>query len=182
MTEYSFSFTYPGFPTLRAVICSEGINSLQFVGGQADKSTDFDTYPPEIEHHYTTLKAWLDNYFSPDTLNSHIPLPRLNPAGTPFRLRIWQALLNIPYGETITYGRLAAICGTSPRATGGAVGSNRIALLIPCHRVVAASTPGGYTTPLSHELSMNIKLSLLNLESRKSTYYEKAEHPCREEG
>lgn len=167
MTEYSFIFNYPGFPTLRAIICSEGINSLQFID---DKhiSASSESHPREIERHRQALEKWLDNYFSPDSFNSQIPMPRLNPAGTPFRLKIWQSLLDIPYGKTLTYGQLAAKCHTSPRAAGGAVGANRIAILIPCHRIVGASNSGGYTTPLSPELSVDIKLSLIALESRKS--------------
>ncbi|MDE6278913.1 MAG: methylated-DNA--[protein]-cysteine S-methyltransferase [Paramuribaculum sp.] len=168
MTEYPFIFNYPDFPTLRAIISSEGINSLQFTGDTGNISASSESHPQEIERHRRALGTWLDNYFSPDSFNSRIPLPQLNPAATPFRLKIWQALLDIPYGKTLTYGQLAAVCHTSPRAAGGAVGANRIAILIPCHRIVGAKDSGGYTTPLSTELSIDIKLSLLALESRKS--------------
>ncbi len=56
--------------------------------------------------------------------------------GTPFQLRVWRALLAIPAGQTRSYGELAAALETSPRAVARACASNRIALLIPCHRVV----------------------------------------------
>ena len=60
----------------------------------------------------------------------------LKPAGTPFQLRVWNALLQIPPGETRTYGQLARMLGTHPRAVGSANGANPVSLAIPCHRVV----------------------------------------------
>lgn len=64
--------------------------------------------------------------------------------GTPFQVRVWQAVARIPYGEVRTYGDIAAAVGSGPRAVGGAVGQNRVAILVPCHRVVAAGGLGGY--------------------------------------
>ena len=59
--------------------------------------------------------------------------------GTPFQQRVWKQLLEIPYGETITYGDLAKKLGCkSAQAVGGAVGRNPISILVPCHRVVGA--------------------------------------------
>lgn len=57
--------------------------------------------------------------------------------GTPFQLRVWRALLEIPAGETRTYGELARALDTAPRAVARACAQNRVALLIPCHRVIA---------------------------------------------
>jgi len=65
----------------------------------------------------------------------------LAPAGTPFRQRVWAALLAIPVGRTMTYGELAQRLDSAPRAVGQAVGDNPIPILIPCHRVVAAGFP-----------------------------------------
>lgn len=62
----------------------------------------------------------------------------LDPRGTPHDARVWRALLAIPRGATKTYGELARELGSSPRAIGAACGRNRIAVLIPCHRVVAS--------------------------------------------
>jgi AraC family transcriptional regulator of adaptative response/methylated-DNA-[protein]-cysteine methyltransferase len=58
--------------------------------------------------------------------------------GTPFQVRVWRALLQVPAGQLTTYGRLAAAVGNpaAARATGTAVGKNPIACLIPCHRVI----------------------------------------------
>ena len=69
--------------------------------------------------------------------------PALHMQGTPFQKLVWELLLQIPYGETITYGELAGQIAAqlgrtsmSAQAVGGAVGHNKISILIPCHRVV----------------------------------------------
>jgi methylated-DNA-[protein]-cysteine S-methyltransferase len=66
------------------------------------------------------------------------------PLGTPFQLRVWHALMNIPVGQATTYGALANQLGTAARAVGQACGANPLPLLIPCHRVVAAGGLGGF--------------------------------------
>lgn len=65
----------------------------------------------------------------------------VDPGGTPFQAKIWKRLRGIPAGKTMTYGELAAAVGhpDGARAAGGAVGSNPIPIVIPCHRVVAAN-------------------------------------------
>jgi methylated-DNA-[protein]-cysteine S-methyltransferase len=67
-----------------------------------------------------------------------------DPAGTPFRLAVWEIIRRIPVGETRSYGDLARQLGSSPRAVGGACRANPIPLIIPCHRVVAAQGMGGF--------------------------------------
>jgi methylated-DNA-[protein]-cysteine S-methyltransferase len=62
----------------------------------------------------------------------------LQPRGTPFQQRVWQAILDIPSGESRTYGKLAQKLVSAPRAVGQACGSNPIALIIPCHRVTGS--------------------------------------------
>lgn len=108
-------------------------------------------------------KRWLDVYFAgkePDFL------PPLHPIGSAFRQEVWQLLLEIPYGQTTTYGaltrRLAERRGLrhmSAQAVGGAVGHNEISILIPCHRVVGTS--GSLT---GYAGGIDKKLSLLRLE------------------
>lgn len=85
---------------------------------------------------------WLDAYFAHDYSQ---PLPPLDLRGTPFRLRVWQELLRIAPGTTVSYGdiarRIAADQGTrrlSAQAVGGAVGANPVSLIVPCHRVVGS--------------------------------------------
>ena len=84
----------------------------------------------------------------------------VRPKGTAFQQRVWQALLTIPYGKTISYGEIAKMVDCrSAQAVGQAVGANPIALLIPCHRVVGANgTLGGYA------YGLNRKKQLLELE------------------
>lgn len=85
---------------------------------------------------------WLECYF-----NGGIPqtMPELRLEGSEFQMEVWQLLRSIPYGETVTYGELAAgiakrrcISRMSAQAVGGAVGRNPIALIVPCHRVLGA--------------------------------------------
>ena len=81
-------------------------------------------------------EAWLDAYFARQALPAP---PPLRPRGTAFQQRVWAALGQIPYGQTRSYGQLAAALGVrSARAVGGAAGRNPIALLIPCHRCLGA--------------------------------------------
>ena len=95
-------------------------------------------------------KAWLSLYFE-----GKIPdfLPPLKPEGTPFQQKVWELLLEIPYGQTITYGCLARKLGCkSAQAVGGAVGRNPISILIPCHRVMGADGKlTGYAGGLSRK-------------------------------
>ncbi len=64
--------------------------------------------------------------------------------GTPFQRRLWDALCEIPRGKTLTYGELARRLEAEPRAVGQACGDNRLPIVIPCHRVVAADGLGGF--------------------------------------
>jgi methylated-DNA-[protein]-cysteine S-methyltransferase len=73
----------------------------------------------------------------------HFSLPAL-PAGTGFQRWIWESIAAIEPGRTRTYGDIAVEVGSAPRAVGQACGANRLPLLIPCHRVVAANGIGGF--------------------------------------
>jgi methylated-DNA-[protein]-cysteine S-methyltransferase len=66
------------------------------------------------------------------------------PAGTPFQLRVWRALMEIEPGKPTTYGALASHLGTAARAVGQACGANPLPIVIPCHRVVSAQGLGGF--------------------------------------
>ena len=82
-------------------------------------------------------RRWLDAYFAGQKPKSP---PPMKPEGTPFRKAVWEILLTIPYGQTVTYGQIARQLGVaSAQAVGGAVGHNPISILIPCHRVVGAN-------------------------------------------
>lgn len=88
---------------------------------------------------FLLVRNWLDRYFS-----GRAPSPEeipICPAGTVFQRQVWDILLRIPYGETVTYGQIAKHIGgkaMSAQAVGQAVGRNPISILIPCHRVVGA--------------------------------------------
>lgn len=79
-------------------------------------------------------------------LSGDEPAPKLHVSGTDFQLRVWSALLGIRKGSYMTYGDLARAIGspTSARAVGRAVGSNNVAILLPCHRVSPASARSGH--------------------------------------
>ncbi len=64
--------------------------------------------------------------------------------GTPFQRRVWQAICDIPSGNTLTYLDVARKLTTAPRPVGGACGANRIPIVIPCHRVIGSSGLGGF--------------------------------------
>lgn len=103
-----------------------------------------ETLPPDIEEKelpiFQQTADWLDLYF-----HGQIPdfTPPLQLRGSSFRLAVWNILLQIPYGQTISYGRIAQIlaekegkASVSAQAVGGAVGHNPISIIVPCHRVV----------------------------------------------
>lgn len=91
---------------------------------------------------FGTTRKWLDLYFAgqqPDFL------PPVRMIGSSFRVRIWEILLQIPYGQTMTYGELAGVIAKekgiermSAQAVGGAVAHNPISIIIPCHRMIGA--------------------------------------------
>ncbi|HEX8298053.1 MAG TPA: methylated-DNA--[protein]-cysteine S-methyltransferase, partial [Rubricoccaceae bacterium] len=84
---------------------------------------------------FTEATAQLSAYFAGDLQTFHLAM---RPAGTPFQQTVWTALLDIPYGQTETYGSLAARLGDPnlTRAVGAANGRNPLSVVVPCHRVV----------------------------------------------
>ena len=106
------------------------------------------------------LEQQLQNYFNDPTYQFTLTL---QPAGTPFQQRVWQALTTIPSGTTLTYGQLAKQLNSSPRAVGQACRRNPIPIIIPCHRVVGAATIGGYSGETQGEVA-DVKKWLLRHE------------------
>ncbi|MBY0447668.1 MAG: methylated-DNA--[protein]-cysteine S-methyltransferase [Hyphomonadaceae bacterium] len=104
------------------------------------------------------LRRELDGYFSGRRMGFTAPLA---PLGEAFKQAVWRALLDIPFGQTVTYGALAAQLGQpgAARAVGAAVGRNPISIAIPCHRVIGA---GGRLTGYAGGLDR--KRALLALE------------------
>lgn len=115
-------------------------------------------------------KRWLDVYFSGEEPNF---TPPLHPIGSAFRQEVWQILLQIPYGQTTTYGEIAGQLAEkhgmdhmSEQAVGGAVGHNEVSIIIPCHRVVGAN--GSLT---GYAGGIDKKVRLLELEKTDMTKF-----------
>ncbi|WP_030262269.1 methylated-DNA--[protein]-cysteine S-methyltransferase [Streptomyces sp. NRRL B-24484] len=104
-------------------------------GARAEPEPDWLPDPEALAPAVDQLAA----YFAGTRTAFDLPL---DPEGSEFRRRVWQALDDIPYGSTVTYGELGAAAGLPPtavRAVGGAVGANPLLVVRPCHRVVGAS-------------------------------------------
>ena len=140
-----------------------GLTGLWF-DGQKYFARDVEQNTPVLSE----AKRWLDIYFTgrkPDFT------PPLHPVGSAFRQAVWEILLQIPYGQTTTYGeiarQLAAKLGLprmSAQAVGGAVGHNEVSIIIPCHRVVGTS--GSLT---GYAGGIDKKVKLLELEHTDMT-------------
>ncbi len=118
-----------------------------------DRHTD--SHSPLLREAVAQLRA----YFAGDLRRFDLPIEM---GGTEFQKRVWRALQGIPYGQTRSYGCIAAEIGhpKAVRAVGGANSKNRLPILVPCHRVIANDgTLGGFAGGL------RVKELLLNLES-----------------
>jgi len=158
-----YTYPYPS-PLGGITLASDGtaLTGLWF-DGQAHFAS---TLPAEHEERtlpvFRQAEQWLDVYFSgraPDFT------PPLHLRGTPFQRAVWDLLLEIPFGRTVTYGELAARLAKqrgadrmSARAVGAAVGRNPISLIVPCHRVVGA---GGRLTGYAGGLDKKARLLAL---------------------
>ena len=166
MKTYTATYTSPLGPI---VIESDGqaITSLRFSNEQASITSkeapkETATTVPIIAE---TIQ-WLDDYFAGIRMENATTGKKegcriaVRQQGTAFQKRVWQALLIIPYGETLSYGEIAKMVDCrSAQAVGQAVGANPIALIIPCHRVIASNGQlGGYA------YGIKIKKRLLELE------------------
>jgi len=119
---------------LGARFTGDALTRLDFLPVDTRASTQMDARTRELAGE---LEAYWHNPAHPFDL-LFVPL------GTPFELRVWHALLHIPAGRPTTYGALAKQLGTAARAVGQACASNPLPILIPCHRVIAASGLGGF--------------------------------------
>lgn len=115
-------------------LCEEAgrIVALDWRGGGTDRSAVLDGACGQVAEYFAGLRQGFD-----------VPLD----LGEGFRGRFLRALCAIPFGETRTYGDLARELGVSAQAVGQACGSNRVPILIPCHRVLAADGLGGFSAP-----------------------------------
>ena len=130
------------FGTLVLTADDEGLTGLWFEGSKHIPKTVREAEQNSTSPFFLEATKWLDIYFS-----GKVPdfTPTLHATGSPFRQRVWDVLMKIPYGETITYGDIAALIAKergvsrmSAQAVGGAVGHNPISIIVPCHRVIGA--------------------------------------------
>ena len=139
-----------------------GITGLWFEGQKYFGNTLPDKHIPQETEILTEAKKWLDVYFSGEE-------PKFTPEEN---ISVNKILLQIPYGQTITYGEIARkmaemknVSRMSAQAVGGAVGHNEISIIIPCHRVIG--TNGSLT---GYAGGIDKKLSLLELEHADMSY------------
>ena len=165
-------YTYPYLSPLGAVTLAsdgEALTGLWFDGQRRYGSTLGREWEEKALPVFQETARWLDLYFGGTVPDFR---PPLRPNGTAFRRLIWELLLEIPYGQTVSYASLAekaaarlGIPRMSAQAVGGAVGHNPISLIIPCHRVLGADgSLVGYAGGLDR------KAQLLALEGAKREF------------
>ena len=151
-------------------LCSDGaaLTGLWFDGQKYFAVTLAKEHEEKMLPVFEETDRWLDIYFQgkePDFM------PALHPVGTEFQCAVWEILRRIPYGRTITYGEIAGqlaaqrgVKKMSAQAVGGAVGHNKISIIIPCHRVVGSN--GSLT---GYAGGIDKKIALLKLEKTDMT-------------
>ena len=147
-------YTFVDSPVGRILLVSDGVNltGLNFETEKRPIKIESEWVQDDVP--FATAIAQIQAYFAGELHEFDLPL---QPDGTLFQRQVWQQLLAIPYGETISYGELAKRLGkpTAARAVGMANGANPIPLVIPCHRVIGSNgrlTGYGGGLPLKESL------------------------------
>lgn len=164
MTATQLYRTPDGFDDLLLSTDGEVLTGVLFVGSSDAKKLPHRAPIPHPIPILAQAERWLDCYFSGGIPG---PLPPYRIAGlTAFRQAVTDRMLRIPFGQTVSYGEIAAelaaargIARMSAQAVGGAVGANPLCILIPCHRVIGADG-----SPVGYGGGMRNKLALLRLE------------------
>ncbi len=120
------------------VVSKDGVICGLYNEGQKHWPEDSHSWRRDDGPVFDPVRKWLSEYFSGKKTR---PLPKIAiTTGTAFQKQVWNELLTIPAGETVSYGELAGRIGSpkSVRAVGAAVGRNPISIMVPCHRVVGA--------------------------------------------
>ncbi len=142
MSVYGVLRPVPLFP-LRIVAGQRGIEQLLIGDADPDCARD------DSQHVVREATSQLAAYFRGELRDFDLPL---DPKGTAFHHRVWAALRRIPYGEVRSYSDLARELGSVARAVGQANGANPIAIILPCHRVIAQDgSLGGYSGGLDRK-------------------------------
>jgi AraC family transcriptional regulator of adaptative response/methylated-DNA-[protein]-cysteine methyltransferase len=145
--QINYSFAESPFGEIIVASTPKGICHLAFFSDQAEGEATMKARFPNASYHQLVDKIQQEalSIFQHDW--NKLNQIKLHLNGTPFQLKVWDALLKIPMGNLTTYGRIAAEIEkpNASRAIGTAVGSNPVAFLIPCHRVIQSSGKiGGY--------------------------------------
>lgn len=151
---------------LLAAVEEDALTGLWFTS-QKHYPKDMETWVSKPGHLlFIELKNWLEEYFKGEESKINFPMA---PKGTDFQKIVWKFLMEIPFGQTTTYGtiakKVAAEIGKksmSAQAVGGAVGRNPISILIPCHRVIGADK-----NLTGYDGGLDKKEALLNIEKVK---------------
>lgn len=163
MDEASMAFELKPLECWAVVTVSErGIRRLQFLPGPPDESPTQGDTPVWATKQFARLTTQLREYFAGD--RSEFDLPLDPPPMSSFAAAVLNETARIPYGQTETYGQIAQHIGrpAAARAVGQALGANPLAILIPCHRVLASDgSLGGYSAPGG----VAVKRRLLSLEA-----------------
>lgn len=132
-------YTYTDSPLGRMLLASDGraLTGLYFVGQKYEAVPPGEGADEPGAAPFAQLRAELSQYFAGERRRFDLPLA---PAGTAFQTHVWQALVAIPFGTTVSYFALAQSLGVprSVRAVAAAVGRNPVSVLIPCHRVIGS--------------------------------------------
>lgn len=137
---------------------NDALTLIRFLSEEPETQCITDSFTQQIQQE-------LQTYFQNP---HHIFKVKLAIKGTPYQLNVWNALSNIPVGQTLTYQALAGQLKSSPRAIGNACRANPVPIIIPCHRVVARKGLGGFAGNINGQL-IEIKKWLLQHERVAST-------------
>ena len=169
MSEYTYATIDSPIGRLELVSNGEALVRLDIEGAKDRTDAPLSKTSRLLQHHghpgspdavIEQAARELNEYFAGKRTDFDVPIALV---GTEFQQDIWLALLGVPYGETSTYGDLADRSGNpkAARAVGGAVGHNPVAIIVPCHRILASD---GKLTGYSNGNGIETKKQLLDLE------------------
>ncbi|MEI7843559.1 MAG: methylated-DNA--[protein]-cysteine S-methyltransferase [Gallionellaceae bacterium] len=154
ISRYQAQLSAP-FGVLGIQCVDSQLTGIAFLGSDAEIFMPQNSFVSEVA-------LQLQAYFDDAGFQFDLPL-KLD--GTTHQLKVWQAMCEIPLGQVQTYGELATLIHSSPRAIGQACGNNPIPIIVPCHRVVSKSGLGGFMHR-ADDGALNIKKWLLAHERR----------------
>ncbi len=133
LNEIRYYFYHSQLSALYLTICDSQIVKLEY------EPDNLNVFKSQLQS--GDIKTWLDAYFCGQPLKQ---FPDLQIKGTDFQQKVWRVMLAVPFGKTLSYGEVSTMLGSAPRAVGQACKRNNIPIFIPCHRIVAKHSLGGY--------------------------------------